>query len=272
MGPAVVTASKSGAVFPSRRDGMDVYWRWWDYGHFERDYLGLYMDDYSQCHHRVFLSHAWQAFLASNCVLWCLYQNLHNLLLTVEKWIDSSLIVCHSVKQVMWMFLLLRLQNLVNAFINVFRCFYLTFHCLASLISKIGFWPTAAAKSSIAFPAIRASSWLSLISILIMCTGLLNSPPRVSRSIKRWLDWVTTYIWPSYHHKPRRSTVPHMSPLCPPLFGYPAIVPEQASSVYFGQALARGHWPYNYISVSLGTNVSTWNVTDRRGSFELSSS
>ena len=41
---------------------------------------------------------------------------------------------------------------------------------------------TAAAKSTIAFPAIWASSWLSLISMLIMWTGLLKSPPRVSRS------------------------------------------------------------------------------------------
>lgn len=41
---------------------------------------------------------------------------------------------------------------------------------------------TAAARSSIAFPAISASSWLSLISILIICTGLLNSPPRPRRS------------------------------------------------------------------------------------------
>lgn len=42
---------------------------------------------------------------------------------------------------------------------------------------------TAAARSSIAFPAISASSWLSLISILITCTGLLYSPPRLSRSV-----------------------------------------------------------------------------------------
>ncbi len=41
---------------------------------------------------------------------------------------------------------------------------------------------TAVAKSSIALPAIRASSWLSLISTLIMCTTRLNSLPRESRS------------------------------------------------------------------------------------------
>lgn len=41
---------------------------------------------------------------------------------------------------------------------------------------------TAAARSTMAFPAICASSWLSLISMLMTCTGLLKSPPRVNRS------------------------------------------------------------------------------------------
>jgi hypothetical protein len=41
---------------------------------------------------------------------------------------------------------------------------------------------TAVAKSSIALPAMRASSWLSLISTLMICTTRLNSPPRDSKS------------------------------------------------------------------------------------------
>jgi hypothetical protein len=41
---------------------------------------------------------------------------------------------------------------------------------------------TAAARSRMARPAMAASSWLSLISMLITCTIRLKSPPRESRS------------------------------------------------------------------------------------------
>lgn len=43
---------------------------------------------------------------------------------------------------------------------------------------------TAAARSNMAFPAIKASSWLSLISIFMTWTGLLKSPPRERRSTR----------------------------------------------------------------------------------------
>jgi hypothetical protein len=51
---------------------------------------------------------------------------------------------------------------------------------------------TAAAKSNIALPAMRASSWLSLISTLIMCTTRLNSLPRESRSIHALLSYLVS--------------------------------------------------------------------------------
>lgn len=83
-------------------------------------------------------------------------------------------------KKAMRMFFLLQFQYLINIFIDIL-CFFDLFQLVLRL------WHlydplTAVAKSIIAFPAIKASSWLSLISILIIWTGLLNSPPRNRRS------------------------------------------------------------------------------------------
>lgn len=83
--------------------------------------------------------------------------------------------------------LLVNAQNLVHILVDVIRRLNLHlglalwYSCLCHEDSE----PTAAARSSIARPAIKASSWLSLISMLMICTGLLNSPPRFSKSI-RW--------------------------------------------------------------------------------------
>ena len=64
------------------------------------------------------------------------------------------------------MFFLLQFQYLINIFIDIL-CFFDLFQLVLRL------WHlydplTAVAKSIIAFPAIKASSWLSLISILII--------------------------------------------------------------------------------------------------------
>jgi len=84
----------------------------------------------------------------------------------------------------MRVFLLLDLENLVDAFVDVVCSFNLNGLLVRNFFKKYEERETrtAAARSIMAFPAIHASSWLSLISMFMMCTGLLNSPPRTNRS------------------------------------------------------------------------------------------
>jgi len=93
------------------------------------------------------------------------------------------------------------------------------------MVPNLGVRLTAEAKSIIAFPAIKASSWLSLISMLITWTGLLNSPPRVRRSSRlrqkifqvvvlstlTVADGIKTSFFTSYHN------ISHRFALLPPL-------------------------------------------------------
>lgn len=67
---------------------------------------------------------------------------------------------------------------------------------------------TAAANSNIALPAKWASSWLSLISMFIMCTGWLNSPPRVNRSVKSLSGIFVRSDVGTDRHKQRQNIAP----------------------------------------------------------------
>lgn len=78
------------------------------------------------------------------------------------------LIERYSMENAMWMVFLLNFEDLIDIFIYIIRSLDLF------IIAQHRSWRgttfkalTAAAKSSIAFPAIRASSWLSLISRLM---------------------------------------------------------------------------------------------------------
>ena len=69
---------------------------------------------------------------------------------------------------------------------------------------------TAAAKSSIAFPAMSASSWLSFISRFMIWTGLLSSPPLDRRSSGASSlaidDYLGRYDVPSHTASKQRSS------------------------------------------------------------------
>lgn len=96
------------------------------------------------------------------------------------------------------MLLLMGLQNAVNLLVYVICSFDLKAGQSVKFEQAAHGWNgperTAAARSTIALPAICASSWLSLISMLMTCTGLLYSPPLASRSTTHHqLDAVTCH-------------------------------------------------------------------------------
>ena len=136
-----------------------------------------------------------------------------------------SLVKRHCMQQAVRMFFLLLLKNRVNAFVDILCAFNLKMRPIRFIVPNLGACLTAEAKSIIAFPAIRASSWLSLISMLITWTGLLNSPPRVRRSSRlrqkicqvavlsmlTVADGIKTSFFASYHN------IGHCFALLPPL-------------------------------------------------------
>lgn len=83
----------------------------------------------------------------------------------------------------MWMALLLYSEDFSHVLIEIVGRFDLcqVNYVIPGAVVKVEKL-TAAARSWIARPAFKASSWLSLISTLITCTGRLDSPPRLSRS------------------------------------------------------------------------------------------
>jgi hypothetical protein len=73
----------------------------------------------------------------------------------------------HCMKDAVWMLLLLELQYLIDIFINIIGGLDLPQSLSLDHAKKKKYYSlTAAANSSMALPAIKASSWLSLISML----------------------------------------------------------------------------------------------------------